>query len=181
MSAENSTLIMDASGMERTLRRLAHEIAERRGADANLAIVGIKTRGAHIATRLAAMVGEIIGKKVTCGFADITLYRDDLSQLAEQPIMHATDIDFDVQGRQIILADDVLYTGRTVRCAIDALLDLGRPSRIELAVLVDRGHRELPIRADYVGKNIPTAKNEIIRVRLKESDGADDVALSKLP
>jgi len=181
MTTKNPAPLMDAGAIERTLSRLAHEIAERRGDDGSLAIIGIRTRGAHIADRLADKVGAITGKKIARGYADITLYRDDLSQLAEQPLMRSTEISFDVQGRAVILADDVLYTGRTVRCAIDALIDLGRPARIELAVLVDRGHRELPIRADYVGKNVPTAKNEIVRVRLKESDGNDEVSLEKMP
>ncbi|MDD2772215.1 MAG: bifunctional pyr operon transcriptional regulator/uracil phosphoribosyltransferase PyrR [Elusimicrobiales bacterium] len=176
---DKKTVIMDSAAMGKTLSRLAHEIVERRGDEPGLAIVGIKTRGAYIAARLADKVSELAGKKIERGYLGITLYRDDLSQQSEQPLMHSTEVDFDVQGRTIILADDVLYTGRTVRCALDALIDLGRPARIELAVLVDRGHRELPIRADYAGKNIPTAKSELVRVRMKECDGADEVVVER--
>lgn len=177
---KNGNIIMDASAMKKTLDRLAHEIVERRGDDKTLALVGVKTRGAHLATRLAAKVSELAGRKIECGQLGITLYRDDLSQLAEQPLMQSTEIPFDVQGCTLVLVDDVLYTGRTARCALDAIIDMGRPARIELAVLIDRGHRELPIRADYVGKNIPTSDGEVVRVRMKESDGTDEITLEKI-
>ena len=173
-------IIMDSCALRKTMHRLAHEIVERRGDDKTLALVGGKTRGAHLAARLAEKVGELAGRKIDCGLLGITLYRDDLSQLAEQPLMHSTEIGFDVQGRTLVLVDDVLFTGRTVRCALDAIIDMGRPARIELAVLVDRGHRELPIRADYVGKNIPTSSGEVVRVRMTESDGVDEIVLEKI-
>ncbi len=171
--------LLDAVAIEKTLLRLAHEIAEKHKDISELAIVGIKTRGVHIAGRVAENIKKISGKKVYFGKLGITLYRDDLSQVASQPVMQSTEIDFNVEGKVIILADDVLYTGRTVRCALDALIDLGRPAKIELLVLVDRGHRELPIRADYAGKNIPTSKDEIVHVHLREEDGEDEIILER--
>jgi len=167
--------IIDAESLDRTLRRLAHEILERnKGADP-IALVGIRTRGEFLARRLAAEIREIGGRDLEIGFLDITLYRDDLREKLTQPILKGTDIAFDVSGKNIVLIDDVLYTGRTVRAALDELVDLGRPSSIQLAVLVDRGHRELPIKADFVGKNIPTSAGEEIKVMINEIDGEDAV------
>ncbi len=149
--------IMDKDGLLRTLTRMAHEILEKNKGTKDLVIVGIRTRGAHLAFRLAELMEKIDGHKPPVGVLDITLYRDDLSSIAQQPVVHKTEIDFDIQNKKVILVDDVLYTGRTVRAALDELIDFGRPLFIQLAVLVDRGHRELPIRADYVGKNIHTS------------------------
>lgn len=169
--------VMDADRMSRALTRIAHEILERnRGVD-ELALVGIRTRGVPLARRLARALKEINGDDVPTGALDITLYRDDLLGKLEQPQLKGTDILFDLTGRDVILIDDVLFTGRTIRAALDELIDLGRPRSIQLAVLVDRGHRQLPIRADYVGKNIPTAANESIRVHVTEVDGEDTVLL----
>ena len=171
--------IIDRKGFERTLTRLAHEILERNKGAETLALVGIKNRGEYLAKRLANIIQEIEKKKVRVGFLDITLYRDDLREKLNQPIMKGTEISFDVSGINIILIDDVLFTGRTIRAALDSLIDLGRPASIQLAVLVDRGHRELPIRADFVGKNIPTSIDEKVRVMIKEVDGEDGVILIK--
>jgi pyrimidine operon attenuation protein/uracil phosphoribosyltransferase len=169
--------IMDKNGLLRTLTRMAHEILEKNKGTKDLVIVGIRTRGAHLAFRLSELMEKIDGHKPPVGVLDITLYRDDLSSIAQQPVVHKTEIDFDIQDKKVILVDDVLYTGRTVRAALDELIDFGRPLFIQLAVLVDRGHRELPIRADYVGKNIPTSVKETVQVRLEESEGADEVAV----
>ena len=163
--------------MRRALTRIAHEILERNKGAENLALIGVHTRGIPIAQRLAAKLQELEGVDVPLGRLDITLYRDDLSEIARQPVIRETEVPFDLARRRVILVDDVLYTGRTVRAALDALIDLGRPEGIQLAVLVDRGHRELPIRADYVGKNLPTAKIEVVKVKLTETDGADSVEL----
>jgi pyrimidine operon attenuation protein / uracil phosphoribosyltransferase len=171
--------IMDAASMARALTRIAHEVVERNKTLDGLAVVGIRTRGVPLARRLAARLGEIEGAPPPTGVLDINLYRDDLSLSPDRPVLRKTEIPFDVVGRTIVLVDDVLYTGRTVRAALDALLDLGRPRLIQLAVLVDRGHRELPIRADFVGKNVPTSKTESIEARLKEIDGADEVVILK--
>jgi pyrimidine operon attenuation protein/uracil phosphoribosyltransferase len=169
--------IMDKGAIERTLKRMAHEIIEKNKGTGDLAIVGVRTRGAFLAERLAVMIGEIDGTKPPVGLLDITLYRDDLSSIAQQPVVHKTEIDFDIEDMKVILVDDVLYTGRTVRAALDEIIDFGRPQFIQLAVLVDRGHRELPIRADYVGKNIPTSAKETIVVRLTESESVDEVVV----
>ena len=169
--------IMDATGMERTVTRLAHEILERNKGAGNLAIIGIRTRGEFLARRVAARIETVEGIKPELGFLDITLYRDDLLGKLEQPEMKGTDILFDITGKDLVILDDVLFTGRTIRAALDGLIDLGRPKTIQLAVLVDRGHRQLPIKADYVGKNVPTAPGESIRVHLKEVDGEDSVLL----
>lgn len=177
MTLREKTKIMDAEALERTLRRMAHEITEKIKSLDEIAIIGIKCRGAYLGTRLARKIEEISAAKVPVGALDITLYRDDLTEVAQQPVVHATEIDFAIDGKKIVLVDDVLYTGRTVRCALDALIDFGRPSQIQLAVLVDRGHRELPIRADYVGKNVPTSLEEVVEVRLAEADGRDEVVL----
>ena len=169
--------IIDEQGFERTIVRLSHEILERNKGAANLVIVGIRTRGEFVARRIAATIEEVEKTKLPIGTLDITLYRDDLIGKLEQPELKATEILFDLSGKYVILIDDVLYSGRTIRAALDELIDLGRPRTIQLAVLVDRGHRQLPIRADYVGKNIPTAADESIRVHVKEVDGEDAVLL----
>lgn len=169
--------IMDSSGIQRTLTRMAHEVLEKNKGTEDLVIVGIRTRGAHLASRLAEMIEQIDGHRVPVGILDITLYRDDLSSIAQQPVVHRTEINFDIQDKKVVLVDDVLYTGRTVRAALDELIDFGRPLFIQLAVLVDRGHRELPIRADYVGKNIPTSSQETVEVRLTESEGVDEIVV----
>jgi pyrimidine operon attenuation protein/uracil phosphoribosyltransferase len=170
---------MDADRMSRALTRIAHEILERnRGLD-ELALVGIRTRGVPIARRLARALREINGDDVPTGVLDITLYRDDLMRHAvgPQPVIRRTEIPFSIDDRKILLVDDVLYTGRTIRAALDALIDFGRPRAIQLVVLVDRGHRELPIKADYVGKNLPTSLKESVQVRLLEIDGVDEVVI----
>ena len=172
--------ILTAEEMRRALTRIAHEILERNRGAEQLAIVGIHTRGIPLAERLIARLRELEGVEVPLGSLDITLYRDDLSEIALQPVIHRTEVPFDLAERRIVLVDDVLYTGRTVRAGLDALTDLGRPQGIQLAVLVDRGHRELPIRADYVGKNLPTARNEVVKVKLEETDGVDSVELWEL-
>ncbi len=169
--------LIDELGMQRTLTRLAHEIIEHNKGIESIALVGIKTRGEFIAKRLAERITSIEKKELLIGMLDITLYRDDLRAKLKQPILKGTDIAFDVTDKNIVLVDDVLFTGRTIRAALDQLMDLGRPKTIQLAVLIDRGHRELPIRADFVGKNVPTSDNQEIQVRLKEVDGEDSVLL----
>jgi pyrimidine operon attenuation protein/uracil phosphoribosyltransferase len=174
-------VVMDAERIDRSLIRIAHEILERnRGTDA-LAFVGIRARGVPIAARLAAHLKAIAGVDIPTGALDITLYRDDLMRHAvgPQPVIRRTEIPFSIDGRLILLADDVLYTGRTIRAALDALIDFGRPSAIQLVALVDRGHRELPIRADYVGRNIPTSRQQSVQVRLLEIDGRDEVEVQE--
>ena len=177
MSMKGKSKIMDKEMLMRTLTRMAHESLEKNKGTKDLVIVGIRTRGAYLAQRLAEMISQIDGHKPEVGLLDITLYRDDLSSIAQQPVVHQTEINFDIQDKKVILVDDVLYTGRTVRAALDELIDFGRPQFIQLAVLVDRGHRELPIRADYVGKNIPTSAKETVEVRLAESEGSDEVVV----
>ena len=181
MNLKEKKVILDARAVDAALERLAKEIVERSPSMDDVALVGIRTRGAHLAGRIAEKIAKAHGGgcavRPCVGALDITLYRDDLTQVAEQPIVHATEIDFDIHGRKIILVDDVLYTGRTVRCALDALIDYGRARCIQLAVLVDRGHRELPIRADYVGKDVPTVADEVVEVRVTECDGKDEVML----
>lgn len=169
--------ILDKDTLNRTLTRIAHEILERNKGIENLCLVGIRNRGVYLAQRLAASIKKIEGQEAPVGTLDITLYRDDLTLIASHPVVHKTEIDFDIKDKNVVLVDDVLYTGRTVRAALDALIDLGRPRSIQLAVMVDRGHRELPIRADYAGKNIPTASNETVEVRLAEVDGKDEVVI----
>lgn len=168
---------MNADGVSRALTRIAHEITERNRGAERLALIGIHTRGVPIAERLAELILSFEGTYPEVGKLDITLYRDDLTEIALQPIVKRTEVPFDIQGLRIVLCDDVLYTGRTARAALDALIDLGRPALIQLAVLVDRGHRELPIRADYVGKNVPTSRHEVVKVRLEEIDRAEGVDL----
>lgn len=173
-------VIMDGEAMRRAIVRIAHEIIEKNKGVENVILVGIRTRGVPLAQRIAKEIENIENVIVPVGFLDITLYRDDLSTLAYNPIVHGTELDFNISGKVIILVDDVLYTGRTIRAALDAIIDMGRPKAIELAVLIDRGHKELPIRADFVGKNVPTAQKEIIDVTLKESDEADEVIISEI-
>lgn len=170
-------IILTPDEVRRALTRIAHEIIERNKGAENLALIGVHTRGIPLARRLAEKLSTLEGVDVPTGMLDITLYRDDLSEVAQQPIIRETQVPFDLRDRRVILVDDVLYTGRTVRAALDALIDLGRPAGIQLAVLVDRGHRELPIRADYVGKNLPTAASEVVKVKLQETDGVDSVEL----
>ena len=166
--------IMDTDQIRRAVTRIAHEILERNKGVENICLVGIRTRGVVLADRLKLAIEAIEQKPVKYGILDINLYRDDLTLISHQPVIRETRIDFDITDKTVVLVDDVLFTGRTIRAALDALVDLGRPSCIQLAVLVDRGHRELPIRADFVGKNIPTSRTQSVRVRLSESDGAVD-------
>ncbi len=169
--------IIDEPGFERTLTRLAHEILERNKGAGNIVIVGIRTRGEHLARRIQKKIEEAENVTMNLGLLDITLYRDDLLGKLEQPQLKGTEILFDINGKDVILIDDVLYTGRTIRAALDELIDIGRPRTIQLAVLIDRGHRQLPIRADFVGKNVPTSSEESIRVHVREVDGEDAVLL----
>ena len=171
--------ILDEAEIRRAVTRIAHEILERNHGAAGVVLVGIANRGDDLARRLAAEVERIEGVTLPVGVLDITFYRDDIGMRAEAPEVHETRIDFDITGRTVVLVDDVLFTGRTIRAAMDALVDFGRPTAIQLAVLVDRGHRELPIRADYVGKNVPTRTDEQVRVALKELDGEDAVVVEE--
>lgn len=173
-------VIMDDKAMRRAIVRISHEIIEKNKGVENIVLIGIRTRGVPIAERLAATIKDIENVEVPVGMLDITLYRDDLSTLAYNPIIHGTEIDVDLNGKTIILVDDVLYTGRTIRAALDAVIDMGRPRAIQLAVLIDRGHRELPIRADFAGKNVPTSHKEAITVFLAEEDGKDEVVIGDL-
>jgi len=172
-------MIMDEKTMRRTLIRIAHEIIERNKGAENIGIIGIRTRGASLAERLTRIIQEIEKVEVPLGFMDITLYRDDIQTKLDQPIIQKTEVMFDVADKIIILVDDVLFTGRTIRAALDQIIDFGRPKSIQLAVLVDRGHRELPIRADYIGKNIPTALNDLVVVKLEEIDKEDSIYVEK--
>jgi pyrimidine operon attenuation protein/uracil phosphoribosyltransferase len=172
--------IADASAMRRMLTRIAHEIVERNKGTENLVLVGIRRRGVPLAHRIRDLIREIEGAQVPLGVLDITLYRDDLQTIAQQPVVRTTEIPVSIDDRIVVLVDDVLYTGRTVRSALDALIDLGRPAAIQLAVLVDRGHRELPIRADFVGKNVPTSSREVVAVCVLEEDGTDEVQIKEL-
>jgi pyrimidine operon attenuation protein/uracil phosphoribosyltransferase len=176
MSREKAQ-VLDEPGIDRALSRIAHEIVERAGGTDGLALVGIRTRGVTLARRIAVRLQAIGGHPVPVGALDITLYRDDLGLKAEQPVVRSTEISFPIKGRTVVLVDDVLFTGRTIRAAMDALMDLGRPHIIRLAVLVDRGHRELPIRPDYIGKNLPTSRRETVAVLLREHDGEDRVVI----
>jgi len=172
-------VVMDADRISRALTRIAHEIVERNRGVEDIALVGVRSRGVPLARRLARALQQIAGDDVVTGALDITLYRDDLMrhQVGPQPLVRRTEIPFSIDNRTIILVDDVLYTGRTTRAALDALIDFGRPRAIQLVVLVDRGHRELPIKADYVGKNVPTSRKESVQVRLQELDGTDEVVI----
>ena len=170
---------MSASEIERTLVRLAHELVEKNSGVANLGLVGIRRRGVPLAERLARLMERIERTRVPVGTLDITYYRDDLSTVGTKPVVQKTPMEFEVAGMDIVLVDDVLYTGRTVRAALDALTDHGRPKAVRLAVIIDRGHRELPIRPDHVGKNLPTSREEIVHVRVVENDGSDEVVLER--
>ena len=172
--------IMDEAGINRVLTRIAHEIIERNKGIQDVVLIGIQRRGVPLAYRLANKIKEYEGVEIPVGILDITLYRDDLSTLAEHPVINSTDIPFDISGRIVVMVDDVLFTGRTARAAMDALIDLGRPKSIQLAVLVDRGHRELPIRADYVGKNLPTSRSEIVHVQVMEVDQVNKVTIAEM-
>ena len=171
-------ILMTSEDIRRTLARIAHEIIEQNKASQDLILVGIRTRGAPLARRLATLIENFEGLRIPVGALDISLYRDDLSSSDTKPIVHRTDIPNSTDGKSIVLVDDVLYTGRSIRAAMDALIDQGRPQSIQLAVLIDRGHREMPIRADYVGKNIPSSRHEQIQVRLIETDDTDEVAIT---
>lgn len=173
-------ILMDAAMIDRALTRIAHEILEKNKGLDDLYLIGIQRRGVPLARRIASKMAAIEGSCPPVGILDITFYRDDLSMLAEHPVINGTSLPFAVQDKKLVLVDDVLYTGRTCRAAIEALFDLGRPRQIQLAILIDRGHRELPIRADFTGKNVPTARNEIIHVRVTEIDGCDEVVLSEV-
>jgi pyrimidine operon attenuation protein / uracil phosphoribosyltransferase len=173
--------IMTAEEIRRAVIRISHELVEKQAGTDGLVLVGIQRRGVPLASRLSAAILEHEGVTLPVGALDITFYRDDLSMLAQQPVVKGTDLPFDVNGTTVVLVDDVLYTGRTIRAAMDALMEYGRPQAIRLAVLVDRGHRELPIRADHVGKNVPTSREELVRVRIEEIDGEDAVDIDRAP
>lgn len=177
MESENLRQVMDEVAVSRTITRIAHEVIERNGGVEEMVIIGIRTRGAILAERLASEIERIERVTLPIGVIDITLYRDDVQSKLQQPLVQKTEILFQVADKTVILIDDVLFTGRTVRAALDAIIDFGRPRSIQLAVLIDRGHRELPIRADYVGKNLSTAKDQRVVVRMKEEDGTDGVLL----
>jgi pyrimidine operon attenuation protein / uracil phosphoribosyltransferase len=170
--------VLDEAALDRALTRIAHEILEKNGGSSDLAFVGLRTRGVTLAQRLAARIAQIDGATLPVGTLDITLYRDDLG-LRGAPVIRGTDIPFSIKNKTVVLVDDVLFTGRTIRAALDAIIDLGRPKAIQLATLIDRGHRELPIRPDYVGKNLPTSKRESVAVRLREHDGEDRVVIEE--
>ncbi|MHB8694814.1 MAG: bifunctional pyr operon transcriptional regulator/uracil phosphoribosyltransferase PyrR [Solirubrobacteraceae bacterium] len=176
MTEQAHTVVLDRDDMRRTLMRIAHEIVEK-NSDGNLALVGIHRRGAILAQRIHTNTSELLDTQVPLGFVDISFYRDDLSIRPSAPIVQATQLDFKIDGRTIVIVDDVLYTGRTVRAAVDEVFDYGRPARVQLAVLIDRGHRELPIRPDYVGKNLPTSQEQRVNVRVEEVDGYEEVAI----
>ena len=171
--------LMDDKAITRAITRISHEIIEKNKGIENVVLVGIKTRGVPIANRISKKIESIEGELVNTGEVDITLYRDDLKEIDVDPVINGSNIDFDINDKVVILVDDVLYTGRTVRSALDAIMDIGRPKSIQLAVLVDRGHRELPVRADYVGKNVPTSRHEIISVMLSETDEQDSVTIKE--
>ncbi|OGX05354.1 MAG: bifunctional pyr operon transcriptional regulator/uracil phosphoribosyltransferase [Omnitrophica bacterium RIFCSPLOWO2_12_FULL_50_11] len=173
----HSREIINSEEMNRAMVRIAHEILEKNKGTEGLALIGIRTGGAYLAKRFQEKIHAVEGCEVPLGLLDITMYRDDLTEIGPQPNVGETDISFDVNGKNVVLVDDVLFTGRTIRCALDALIDLGRPRSIQLAVLVDRGHRELPVKPDYVGKNIPTARHEEVVVKFKEHDGEDSVCI----
>ena len=172
------SMVLDRDDMRRTLVRIAHEVVEANAEPRRLAVVGIHRRGALIAARLKRLLDDLLDADVPQGDLDISFYRDDVATRHDQPVVHSSQIPFDLEGRTVVLVDDVLFTGRTVRAAIEALFDYGRPARVQLAVMADRGHRELPIRPDYVGKNLPTARSERVNVRLDEPDGEDCVTIS---
>jgi pyrimidine operon attenuation protein/uracil phosphoribosyltransferase len=177
---DHEKVVLDEDDMRRTLVRIAHEIVERNDEPGQLAIVGIHRRGAILARRIHGLLVDLLEREVPFGDLDIAFYRDDVGRRAEQPTVHASHIDFELDGRTIVLVDDVLFTGRTVRSAIEALFSYGRPAKVQLAVLADRGHRELPIRPDYVGKNLPTSRNERVNVHVEELDDVDEVRITEL-
>jgi pyrimidine operon attenuation protein / uracil phosphoribosyltransferase len=172
--------IMDESGMLRAITRISHEIIEKNKGIEDVVLIGIQRRGVPLAKMIAKKIKDVEGESVPVGILDITLYRDDLSMLAEHPIIKGTEINFTITGKKVILVDDVIFTGRTTRAAIDAIMDIGRPIMIQLAVIVDRGHRELPIRPDYIGKNVPTARNEVVHVKVMDVDGVNAVTISDM-
>ncbi len=178
---QDSKVVLDSEDMRRKLTRIAHEIVENGGEPEQLALVGIHTRGAVLAARLRELLAELHDIEVPLGDLDIAFYRDDVTLRGGTPVVHATHLDFDIDGRTIVIVDDVMFTGRTVRAAIEALFDYGRPARVQLAVLADRGHRELPLRPDYVGKNLPTARSERVNVHVTELDGEDSVTIGDRP
>ena len=180
MTRKEKARIMDVDDMTRATIRIAHEIVEANKGVEGLVMVGIRRRGVPLANRIARAIADFEQKEVPVGILDITLYRDDLQLVAKQPVLRKTELPFDVEDKVVVLVDDVLYTGRTIRAAMDEIMDFGRPKAIRLAVLIDRGHRELPIRADYVGKNVPTSGRELISVKLKEEDGEDKVTVEEL-
>ena len=171
--------LIDREGIRRILTRISHEIVEKNKGTEDIVLIGIRTRGVPLARRIAKTIKDFEKVDLPVGVLDITLYRDDLSQIAHQPIVHKTEISLDITGKKVVLVDDVIFTGRTIRAAMDALIDLGRPRSIQLAVITDRGHRELPISPDYVGKNLPTSKDELVEVNVKEIDGQDRVFLKE--
>lgn len=171
--------ILDEKAITRGITRISHEIIERNKGIQDVVLIGIKTRGVYIAQRIREAIEKFEGKLLDLGELDISLYRDDLEKISEEPIINGTKIDFDIKDKIVVLVDDVLYTGRTIRSALDAIIDMGRPKSIQLAILIDRGHKELPIRSDYVGKNVPTSKNEIVSVKLMEFDGENSVTIKK--
>ena len=177
MELIRKAFIMDEPAVNRTLTRIAHEIVEKNHGTENVALIGIKTRGYPLAVRIAEKIRDITGSDVPVGMLDITMYRDDLSLISDSPVISETDVPFDVKDLTVILVDDVIFTGRTARAALDAVMSLGRPARIQLFTLIDRGHLELPIKATYVGKNIPTSLNEIVSVKLSETDGETNVSI----
>ncbi len=177
MGLREKSKIMDAGKIEETLGCIAREIIEKLETTGDLVVIGIRTRGAYLAERIVKKIEGIAGVSVPLGILDITLYRDDLTVIASQPVVHSTDIPFDLDGKRVILVDDVLYTGRTMRAGVDELMDFGRPRLVQVAVLIDRGHRELPIRADYVGKNVTTSENEMVEVQIDEVDGKEQVII----
>jgi pyrimidine operon attenuation protein/uracil phosphoribosyltransferase len=179
MSVYYKAVLLDRDSIRRAIKRIAHEIVERNGGVNDLVVVGIRRRGVPLAKRIAEIIGEMEERSVPVGALDITLYRDDFQNVLKHPQVGKTEIKEDITDRIIILVDDVLFTGRTIRAALDELIDFGRPRRIQLAVLIDRGHRELPIKADYVGKNVPTSENELVEVHLEEIDGDDEVLLAE--
>ncbi len=178
MKLKLKTVLFNEIAMQRALSRISHEIIEKNNGVDDVVLIGIKTRGVPMANLIKNKIKEISGKELLMGTLDITLYRDDLSELSQMPLVNNSNVNFDIKGKNVILCDDVIFTGRTVRAAIDAIMKLGRPKTIQLAVLVDRGHRELPIRADYVGKNVPTSLEEVIAVKFNETDGEMSVSLN---
>jgi len=178
MIGMQKTEIMDESAISRAITRISHEIIEKNKGVEKLVLIGIQRRGVPLAKRIAEKIKSVESREIPVGILDITLYRDDLSLLSEHPVINGTEINFDIANKKVVLVDDVIYTGRTVRAAIDAIMDINRPQMIQLAVLIDRGHRELPIRADYVGKNVPTSRSEIVHVNLMEIDGENSVTIS---